>query len=54
MPIGGRTPLGKETPIVKIGGGTSIHNPGKSSYYGGGGSPEFMTPWRPGSDRGFS
>lgn len=43
--MGGRTPLGMQTPIVNIGGGASVHNPGKSSIYGGGGtSPSFQTP----------
>ncbi len=36
-----RTPIGKDTPIVKM-GGTSIY--AKSSYYGGGISPSFGTP----------
>lgn len=52
-PIG--TPLGMETPNVRIGG--SFYVPGKSSYYGGGGmSPGFNTPSYPAyaSQREFS
>lgn len=52
--LGGRTPLGMETPIVRFPGG-SIHNPNKSSYYGGGGmSPGFQTPNYYTSQREFS
>ena len=56
LPIGGRTPMGMETPIVKIGtGGNSMRNPGMSSYYGGGGtSPGFQTPNYWPSHREFS
>lgn len=56
IPVGGRTPMGMETPVIKIGGGNSMHNPNKSSYYGGGGaSPSFNTPiYYPASHREFS
>jgi hypothetical protein len=48
-----RTPLPRDTPIVKMGGGASIY--GKSSYYGGGGmSPSFGTPIYKYSQREFS
>lgn len=45
-----RTPLGRDTPIVKM-GGTSVY--GKSSYYGGA-SPSFGTPIYKYSQREFS
>jgi hypothetical protein len=48
-----RTPMGMDTPIVKI-GGASIYAPtGKSSYYGGK-SPGFRTPIYNYSQREFS
>jgi len=48
-----RTPLGRDTPIVKIGGGgaTSVY---KTSFYGGGVSPSFGTPIYKYSQREFS
>lgn len=45
--------MGRDTPIVKLGGGgTSVY--GKSSYYGGGVSPHFGTPIYKYSQREFS
>ena len=48
-----RTPLARDTPIVKIGGGTSIHGGNQSSRYGGA-SPSFGTPIYKYSQREFS
>jgi hypothetical protein len=49
-----RTPLGWDTPMVKVGGGASVYGAtGKSSYYGGK-SPSFRTPIYNYSQREFS
>ena len=47
-----KTPNVRDTPIVKLGGGTSVYGP-KSSYYGGL-SPHFGTPIYKYSQREFS
>lgn len=52
---GSRTPDGLQTPIVRIGGNTSVYNQTKSPYYiGGGMSPGFQTPIYTYSAREFS
>ena len=49
--VGGQTPKVMETPIPRF-GANSVH--GKSSYYGGGMSPGFVTPLYSYSQREFS